>query len=59
MELKKNQNRNNGEQKDKRKSRVSVPRWDSEKYFSQEKLKNWRFDRQDKSAITKWNKKHK
>ena len=59
MELKKNPNRNNGEQKDKRKSRVSVPRWDSEKYFSQEKLKNWRFDRQDKSAITKWNKKHK
>lgn len=59
MALKKNPNRNNVEQQDKRKSRVSVSRWDSEKYFSKEKLSNWRFDKQDKSAIKKWNKKSK
>ena len=59
MELKKNPNRNNGEQKDKRQSRISKPMWDNEKYFSKKKVKNWRFDKQDKSAIKKWNKKNK
>lgn len=59
MELKKNPNRNSDEQQDKRKSRVSVPLWDSEKYFSKDKLLYWRFDKQDKSALKKWNKKQK
>lgn len=58
-ELKKNPNRNVGEQNDKRPSRVSVPVWDKTKYFSEEKVKNWRFDKRDKIAIKKWNKKRK
>ena len=57
-ELTKNPDRNNGV-KDKRPSRVSVPRWDKTKYFSKDKLSYWRFDKQDKSAIKKWNKKGK
>ncbi len=58
-ELKKNPNRSNSGQIDKRPSRISVPRWDKIKYFSKNKLLHWRFDKQDKSAIKKWNKKSK
>ena len=56
-ELKKNPNRNKNGQKDKRPSRVSKPMWDKTKYFSKDKLLYWRFDKQDKAAIKKWNKK--
>ncbi len=56
-ELTKNPNRNPDGLKDKRKSRVSKPMWDKDKYFSEETLKNWRFDKKDKAAVKKWNKK--
>lgn len=59
IELKKNPNRNFGGQKDKRPSRVSVVRWDKTKYFSNDKLKNWRFSKQDKVKLKKWNKTYK
>lgn len=55
-ELSKNPNRNPDGLKDKRKSRVSVPRWDKTKYFSTEKLENWRLSKKDKATVKKWNK---
>ena len=58
-ELSKNPNRNADKPKDKRKSRISVPKWDNEKHFSKETLKNWRFDKKDKVAVKKWNRKNK
>lgn len=58
-ELEKNPNRNNGEQADKRPSRVSKSMLDKEKHFSKEKLENWRFTKQDKVTVKKWNEKGK
>lgn len=45
--------------KDKRKSRVSPPFWQGEKSFSEEKLSNFRFSKQSKKKIRKYNKKFK
>ena len=46
---------------DRRTSRISVPRWDYDSNFSEERLhkKDWKFSRNDKIAIIKWNKKYK
>ena len=45
--------------KDKRQSRLSPPFWQSEKQFSKEKLSNFRFSKQEKKKIRKYNKKFK
>ena len=45
--------------KDKRKSRVSPPFWQSEKQFGKEKLPNFRFNNNSKKKIRKYNKKFK
>ena len=45
--------------KDKRLSRLSPPFWQSEKQFSKEKLPNFRFSKQSKKKIRKYNKKFK
>lgn len=45
--------------KDKRKSRVSPPFWQGEKSFSEDKLPNFRFSKQSKKKIRKYNKKFK
>lgn len=45
--------------KDKRKSRISPPFWQGEKSFSKEKLPNFRFSKQSKKKIKKYNKKFK
>lgn len=44
---------------DKRNSRISPPFWQSEKQFSKEKLPNFRFSKQSKKKIRKYNKKFK
>lgn len=58
MDLNKNPNRLSN---DKRTSRISVPQWDNDNNFSKTKLSKyeWRFDKSDKIALKKWNKKHK
>lgn len=45
--------------KDKRQSRLSPPFWQSEKQFGKEKLSNFRFSKQEKKKIRKYNKKFK
>ena len=45
--------------KDKRKTRISPPFWQSEKQFSKEKLPNFRFSNESKKKIKKYNKKFK
>lgn len=45
--------------KDKRQSKLSPPFWQSEKQFGKEKLSNFRFSKQEKSKIRKYNKKFK
>lgn len=45
--------------KDERNSRVSPPFWQGEKSFSKEKLPNFRFNKQSKKKIRKYNKKFK
>lgn len=45
--------------RDKRKSRISAPFWQGEKSFSKEKLPNFRFSKQSKNKIRKFNKKFK
>ena len=49
----------NKKSKDKRKTRVSPPFWQGEKSFSEEKLPNFRFSKQSKKKIKKYNKKFK
>ena len=49
----------NKESKDKRKTRLSPPFWQSEKQFSIEKLPNYRFSKKSKKKIRKYNKKFK
>ena len=44
---------------DKRKSRISPPFWQSEKQFGEEKLSNFRFSKESKKKIKKYNKKFK
>ena len=44
---------------DKRKSRISQPFWQNERQFSKSKLKNFRFSKQSRSKIKKFNKKFK
>lgn len=45
--------------KDKRKTRISPPFWQGEKSFSKEKLPNFRFSKQSRKKIKKYNKKFK
>ena len=45
--------------KDRRNSRVSPPFWQGEKSFSKEKLPNFRFSKNSKKKIKKYNKKFK
>lgn len=45
--------------KDKRKTRISPPFWQGEKSFSEEILPNFRFSKQSKKKIKKYNKKFK
>lgn len=45
--------------KDKRKSRLSPPFWQGEKSFSKEKIPNFRFGKESKKKIKKYNKKFK
>ena len=49
----------NMKSKDKRQSRLSPPFWQSEKQFGKEKLSNFRFSKQEKKKIRKYNKKFK
>ena len=49
----------NKQSKDKRKTRLSPPFWQSEKQFSKEKLPNYRFSKKSKKRIKKYNKKFK
>ena len=49
----------NKKSKDKRKTRVSPPFWQSEQQFSKEKLPNFRFSKRSKRKIKKYNKKFK
>lgn len=49
----------NKQSKDKRTTRVSPPFWQGEKSFSEEKLSNFRFSKQSKNKIKKYNKKFK
>lgn len=49
----------NKKSKDKRKTRISSPFWQNEKQFSKEKLPNFRFSKQSKKKIRKYNKKFK
>lgn len=57
-ELNDNPNRNKNKPKDNRKTKISIPWWDNKKYFSEEKIKGWRFSKIDKKKIRKFNKKH-
>ena len=45
--------------KNKRKTRISPPFWQNENQFGKEKLSNFRFSRQSKIKIKKYNKKFK
>lgn len=45
--------------KDRRKSRLSPPFWQSENQFGKEKLLNFRFNNENKKKIKKYNKKFK
>lgn len=56
LDVKENPNKKS---KDKRQSKVSPPFWQSEKQFSKEKLPNFRFSKQSKKKIRKYNKKFK
>ena len=49
----------NKKSKDNRKSRLSPPFWQSEKQFGKEKLTDFRFSKQSKNKIRKYNKKFK
>lgn len=49
----------NKKSKDKRKTRLSPPFWQSEKSFGNEKLPYFRFSKQSKKKIKKYNKKFK
>ena len=49
----------NKQSKDKRKSRLSPPFWQSEAQFSKEKLPNFRFSNKSRKKIRKYNKKFK
>lgn len=49
----------NKKSKDKRKSRISPPFWQNENQFGKEKLPNFRFSKQSKKKIKKYNKKFK
>lgn len=49
----------NKKSKDRRKTKVSPPFWQGEKSFSEEKLPNFRFSKQSKKKIRKYNKKFK
>ena len=56
LELADNPDKNPKDTIDKRPSRVSVPHWENEKSFSNHKLENWHLDKENKTAIKKWNK---
>ncbi len=45
--------------KDKRQTRISPPFWQNEKMFSENKLPNFRFSKQIRNKIKKFNKKNK
>ena len=45
----------NKQSKDKRKTRLSPPFWQRDKMFSEEKLPNYRFSKQSKKKIRKYN----
>lgn len=45
--------------KDKRKTRISKPFWQNENQFSNEKLKNFRFSKESRYKIKKYNKRFK
>ena len=49
----------NKKSNDRRKTKISPPFWQGEKSFSQEKLPNFRFSKQTKKKIKKYNKKFK
>lgn len=49
----------NKKSKDKRRSRLSPPFWQNENQFGTEKLPNFRFSKQSKKKIRKYNKKFK
>ena len=47
----------NKKSKDKRRTRISPPFWQNENQFGKEKLSNFRFSKQNKKKIRKYNKK--
>ena len=49
----------NKKSNDRRKTKISPPFWQGEKSFSQEKLPNFRFSKNRKKKIKKYNKKFK
>ena len=51
-----NPNKNNA-QTDKRKSRITLPFWQSDKLFSKDKLNNYRYSNKTRREIKKFNKK--